>query len=298
MRLFRYESRRLSDNSDKAVVSKYQHDILHKYAEKSLPGIGTNSLHMSAPRVECMLYPSRYNVLDVLPMDSEDAIHYGLELELNLTSDDSRFQFINAFYPLFGHVGILKRELSVKMGLEIVTRPLTMPRLISVIPALVDFCKTHGAFMDEQTGIHIHASKAWGCDAGAIFRVVNAPRHREEMISIAGRITDFARFTTRDVPRNPTRGYSVNIRPSTTVEFRMFAGNLDTEWIQGCIYFCHLVRAHTARVRSFTDLVTIAQEEGLPAFFLERLRAVRVTPPGARYPLVQPEPCSEALRYW
>jgi hypothetical protein len=231
-------------------------------------------------------------------MDSEDAIHYGLELELNLASDDDRCQFINSFYPVFGHVGILKRELSVKMGLEVVTRPLTMPRLVAVIPALVDFCKARGAFMDETTGIHIHASKAWGCDAGAVFRFVNAPRHREEMISFAGRLTEFARFTTRDAPRNTSRGYSVNIRPSTTVEFRLFAGRLETEWIQGCIYFTYLVRAHTARLRSFTDLVAIAQEEGLPTFFLERLRAARPTPAGARYPLVQPEPCREALRYW
>jgi hypothetical protein len=253
---------------------------------------------MSSPRVECMLYPSRYNVLDVLPMDSEDEIHYGLELELDLASDDARFRFIDAFYPLFGHIGILKRELSVLTGLEVVTRPLTMPRLIAVIPALVDFCKAHAAFMNEKTGIHIHASKAWGCDPAAIFRFVNDPRHREEMISIAGRLSEYARFTTRDAPRNTSRGYSVNIRPSTTVEFRIFAGRLDAEWIQGCIYFCHLVRAHTARLRSYSDIAVVAQEEGLPAFFLERLRAVRKTPAGARYPLVQPEPCREALRYW
>jgi hypothetical protein len=253
---------------------------------------------MSSPHVECMLYPSRYNVLDVLPMDSEDAIHYGLELELNLASDDDRCQFINAFYPVFGHVGILKREISVKTGLEVVTRPLTMPRLIEVIPALVEFCKANRAFVDESTGIHIHASRAWGCDPGAIFRFVNAPRHREEMISIAGRLSEYARFTTRDAPRNTSRGYSVNLRPTTTVEFRIFAGRLDAEWIQGCIYFCHLVRAHTGRLRAFTDLLTIAQEEHLPEFFLERLRTVRVTPARARYPLVQPEACREALRYW
>lgn len=249
-------------------------------------------------QTEVMLYPSTYDVLRVLPMDSEDEIHYGLELELNFTSDDARFRFIDAFYPVFGHVGILKREMSVLSGLEIVTRPLTVQRLISVIPEMVDFCRVHDAFMDEKTGIHVHASKAWGCDAGAIFRFINAPEHREEMISVAGRLTEFARFTTRAAPRNPTRAYSVNIRPPTTVEFRMFAGRLDADWIRGCIYFCYIVRAHTARLRSFADIAVVAQEEGLPAFFIERLRAVRVTPAGARYPLVQPEPHSEALSYW
>jgi hypothetical protein len=188
--------------------------------------------------------------------------------------------------------------MSVLTGLEIVTRPLTVSRLAGIIPEIVDFCQNNGAFMDEKTGIHIHASKAWACDAAAIFRFVNAPQHREEMISIAGRLTDFARFTTRDYPRNPTRGYSVNIRPTATVEFRMFAGRLNTEWVLGCLYFCYLVRAHTGRLRSFADLATIAQEEGLPAFFLERLRSVKCTPAGARYPLVQPEPSREALPYW
>jgi hypothetical protein len=248
--------------------------------------------------VEVMLYPSTFDVLRVLPMDTEDEIHYGLELELNFASEDARFRFIDAFYPVFGHVGILKREMSVLSGLEIVTRPLTVSRLAAIIPELAGFCSVNGAFMDEKTGIHIHASKAWGCDAAGIFRFVNAPQHREEMISFAGRLTDFARFTTRDYPRNPTRGYSVNIRPPATVEFRMFAGRLDAEWILGCLYFCYVVRAHTARLRSFADIMGIAQEEGLPAFFVERLRAVRPTPTGARYPLVQPEPCREALPYW
>lgn len=245
-----------------------------------------------------MLYPSTFDVLRVLPMDTEDEIHYGLELELNFTSEDARFRFIQAFYPAFGHIGILKREMSVLSGLEIVTRPLTVSRLAGIIPELVDFCQINGAFMDEKTGIHIHASKAWACDAPAIFRFVNAPQHREEMISFAGRLTDFARFTTRDYPRNPTRGYSVNIRPPATVEFRMFAGRLEVAWILGCLYFCYVVRAHTGRLRSFADIAVVAQEEGLPAFFVERLRGVRVTPAGAQYPLVQPEPCREAMAYW
>lgn len=254
---------------------------------------------MATPQyVETMLYPSTFDVLRVLPMDTEDEIHYGLELELNFASEDVRFRFINAFYPIFGHVGILKREMSVLSGLEIVTRPLTVSRLAGVIPEIVDFCQINGAFMDEKTGIHVHASKAWACDAAAIFRFINAPQHREEMISIAGRLTDFARFTTRDYPRNPTRGYSVNIRPSATVEFRMFAGRLNTEWILGCLYFCYVVRAHTASLHSFGDIATIAQEEGLPEFFMARLHAVRVTPICAHYPLVQPEPCRESLPYW
>lgn len=250
------------------------------------------------PTVEAMMYPSRFNVLDVLPMDTEDEVHYGLELELNFASDDARFSFIADFYPVLGHVAILKREISVKNGLEVVTRPLVLSRLIPVIRGIVAFCQANGAYTDEKTGIHIHASKAWGCDAPAIFRFMNNPAHREEMISIGGRLSDFARFTSRDHPRNPTRSYCVNIRPATTVEFRLFAGQLDVEWIQGCVYFCHLVRTHTARLRNFSDLITIAQEEGLPAFFIERLRAVRATPAGAAYPLVQPEPCREALRYW
>jgi hypothetical protein len=245
-----------------------------------------------------MLYPSTYDVLRILPMDAEDEIHYGMELELNFASEDARFRFIDAFYPVFGHVGILKREMSVLSGLEIVTRPLTVRRLAAIIPELVDFCQINGAFMDESTGIHFHASKAWGCDAGAIFRFVNAPQHREEMISFAGRLTDFARFTTRDYPRNPTRAYSVNIRPATTVEFRMFAGRLDVEWILGCLYFCYVVRAHTTRLQTYSDIAVVAQEEGLPAFFTERLSRVRVTPAGAQYPLVQPEPPQGSLAYW
>jgi hypothetical protein len=252
----------------------------------------------SLRQVEIMLYPSTYDVLRVLPMDTEDEIHYGLELELNFRSDDARSLFIGAFYTVFGQVGILKREMTVLSGLEIVTRPLTVRRLAGVIPIIVEFCLLHGAFMDDKTGIHIHASKAWECDASAIFRFVNAVQHREEMISIAGRLTDFARFTTRDSPRNPTRGYSVNIRPRTTVEFRIFAGRLDTEWILGCLYFCYVVRAHTGRLRSYSDIAVVAREEGLPAFFIERLRDVRSTPAGAKYPLVQPDVCREALPYW
>ena len=255
----------------------------------------------SPPRVETMLYPSKFNILTVLPMDAEDAPHYGIELELNFTTDDERWRFITEFYPRFREVAILKRELSVLTGLEVVTRPLTMPRLAAALPGIVEFCQTHGAFMDEKTGIHVHASKAWGCDALGIFRFVNDPRRREEVISFAGRVSDFARFTTRPEPRNPTRGYSVNIRPAETVEFRIFAGRLDIEWILGCLYFCYIVRTQIARCAGspgLAALVSIAQEESLPAFFIERLRTARPTPPGTQYPLVQPEPCREAMRYW
>jgi hypothetical protein len=42
--------------------------------------------------VEVMLYPSTFDVLRVLPMDTEDEIHYGLELELNFATEDARYR--------------------------------------------------------------------------------------------------------------------------------------------------------------------------------------------------------------
>jgi hypothetical protein len=241
--------------------------------------------------MERIIYPPATNVLTLIPIQETGANLYGVELEIEFPSAEQRDAFPVLFYAEPRTYAILVREPSIINGIEIVTTAASIERMTEMITYIVQLCQHGGAVVSDRTGLHIHMSREGDTntlDALGIFRFINNPAHREEIISFAGRISEYARYSTHPAPRNRSRGYSVNILPPTTVEFRLFSSQINVEWIMGCVWFCALIRRIPS---SFRDLVTYSQTRGdVPDYVIRRLMSVRQTPRGSRYPPIVPIP--------
>jgi hypothetical protein len=235
-----------------------------------------------------MIYDSTFNVMNKFTLVGNSP-HYGIEIEIEFNNEEDKLTFCNTFdYSLF----LLKREPSILCGIEIVSAPCSMNILIEQLSSVIAFCNKYNAKTSSRTGIHVHVTKP--THQLDIFRFVNNSLDREEFISFSGRLSDYARYTTRSNPVNKGRGYCVNIYPKHTIEFRLFASKLDYEWVIGCLYFCQLIISSVPHVKRYSEL--ISRSESYPDFFKKRLLNVAKTPVGKRYPLVYPE--STCIQYW
>lgn len=241
--------------------------------------------------MERIIYPPTTNVLTLIPIQGTGANLYGIELEIEFPSVEQRDAFPALFYAEPRTCAILVREPSILNGIEIVTTAATIERMTEMVAVIVELCQRGDAYVSDRTGLHVHMSRTGDTgpnDPLGIFRFVNNPAHREEVVSYAGRLSEYARYSTHAAPRNRSRGYSVNILPLNTVEFRLFAARIDVEWIMGCVWFCAFLRRLPS---SFRDLVIHSQTRGdVPDYVIRRLMSVKQTPSGARYPPIVPIP--------
>lgn len=245
--------------------------------------------------MERTLYPAKTNVLTIIPTDVSCPNLFGIELEIEFPSEEMRAEFIPFFYSDPLPPAILTHERSILCGVEIVTAPVILSELPHVIKLIIEKCRRGGATVSHRTGLHIHVSRAGlTVDPLEIFRFINNPVHREEIIGFAGRLSDYARFTTRPTPK-PHRGYALNLLPATTLEFRLFDARIDDEWIIGSAWFCQLL-CKAPLPRSYAELIDKARREGAPMFVITRLESVPRTPLRKVYPPTYPAPC--APQYW
>lgn len=236
------------------------------------------------------LYESKFDVTKILTKVGDSDIYYGIEIELEFSNESIRSEFISKFYSAFTNF-VLKKEMTILCGLEIVSAPMTIEILEDYVPKLVLFCKDNFANTSERTGLHIHRTKC--VHDIQIFRTLNNPLIREEVISFSGRLSEYARYTLRQYPANKSRGYCVNLQPPKTIEFRLFSLKLDSEWILGCLYFCDVISKNVTKLTSYDDIIAFSSE--YPSFFTERLKNVTRTPKGKVYPIIYPDTNSQ---YW
>jgi hypothetical protein len=239
------------------------------------------------------LKPSRFDVMTVLSKIGKGPLFYGIEIELEFLTEQQRVEFIIEFNSRITH-SLLKIENTIVCGVEIVTSPLSIECVPAIVEELVSLCKKHNGLTSSRTGIHVHVSKTSN-EGIQIFQFLNNPVHREELISFSGRLSEYARFTTRSYPHNKGKGYCVNLKPKDTIEFRMFQTILDVEWILGCVYFCEMVKTHITEIRTFEDLISISKTK-YPSYLTERLLRTTKTPKGKRYPIAYPVP--ELIQFW
>lgn len=245
--------------------------------------------------MEGILYPAKTNVLTIIPTDVSCPDLFGIELEIEFPNEAMRSAFIPLFYSDPRPHAILTYERSILCGVEIVTAPVVFSELPHLITIIIEKCIRGRATVSQRTGLHIHVSRAGlTVDPLEVFRFINNPVHREEIIGFAGRLSDYARFTTRPTPKSH-RGYALNLLPTTTLEFRLFDARLDIEWITGSAWFCYLLRK-APLPRSYAELIDKARREGAPMFVITRLESVPRTPLRKVYPQTYPAPC--APQYW
>lgn len=231
------------------------------------------------------LYDSKFDVMNKFTKVGDGPTFYGIEIEIEFKDDNDRTAFSQQFYDeIDNDKFLLKREPSILCGLEIVSAPLDIKHLTASLRYILEICHTHHAKTSERTGIHIHVTK--NMDYKKIFQFINNPLDREEFISFSGRLSEYARYTTRTFPYNKGRGYCVNIYPKNTIEFRMFLCKLEYEWICGCLYFCEIVTQNINKLSRYTDLLKLC--DSYPVFFKTRLESVTHTPQNKKYPIIYP----------
>ena len=242
------------------------------------------------------IYDSKMNVLSILNKIGNSEFYFGIEIEVEFNSNDERNKFVDKFYDNFTDF-LLKKEMSILCGLEIVSSPMTYEILIDKLQDIILFCNNNNAMCSERTGLHIHVSKTILSDDIKIFQFINNPINREEIIGFSGRLSPYARYTTRNFPKNKSaRGYSVNLLNPNTVEFRIFELKLDFEWITGCLMFCNLVKKNINSLKKYNDLIQLSKLENYPKYFIDRLENVSATPKDKKYPIIYP--ISDYMQYW
>lgn len=243
------------------------------------------------------IYDPKFQVLQILsfyPTSNPISITIGIEIECEFQDITIKELFVQEFYSKMESRWLLKRDLSLINGVELVSCPMTIEYFSSEITKIIDITNKYKLFTNERTGIHVHICKTK--NDISIFRFINNIAFREEIVSFAGRLTDYARYTTKLHPNLQQRGYSVNLKPPTTIEFRIFQSKLDYEWIMGCIYFCEIIVNNISNLSNYNDIITYAKHHDYPPFFIYRLEHVNITPLNKIYSVI--DPMTLYIEFW
>jgi hypothetical protein len=235
------------------------------------------------------IYDPKFQVLNILsfyPTSSPISITIGIEIECEFRDITVKELFVQDFYSKMELRWLLKRDLSLINGIELVSCPMTIEYFSNEIAKIIEIANKYNLSTSERTGIHVHIRKT--ANDLSIFRFINNVAFREEIVSFAGRLSDYARYTTKLHPNLQQRGYSVNLKPPTTIEFRLFQSKLDYEWIMGCIYFCEIIVNNIQSLSNYNDIITHAKHHHYPPFFIYRLENVNITPPNKTYSVIDP----------
>ena len=201
----------------------------------------------------------------------------GFELEMELGSSSNTRESADYASPRLEGVAYLKQDSSISRngsdGFELVTHPHTLVAYQDRSHTLWDTIDTlrdtyNGRSWDTETcGLHIHISRA-GFNGGAhthrfiAFIYKNAP----EMIKLAGRKSDFARFNDvyafdeydrpifslkHKLDRNmrSERYSAVNTQNASTLELRFFRGTMKPSGILSALELTEAVAEYTRDLR-------------------------------------------------
>lgn len=183
----------------------------------------------------------RENVLDHITPKGKANRKLGVELELEWDGTDSRLQSIIQDIRMDTQEwGIVKRDGSLKAGIEFVTTPLTLD--IHQEGIWEDFCSILGkSFKSEPTcGLHVHVSKAGSSNKGANKLLKLVYYNPSFWLNVAGR--ESKRYAPiRNIGLEQAVGdryTALNFQNEPTFEFRMFGASTDADYIVARIELC------------------------------------------------------------
>jgi len=173
----------------------------------------------------------------------------GVELELDeLTPPD-----IAVLKEQLGSHAIFKRDGSVSRGVEICTAPATLDIHKEIFKPFFEEKKTT-LKANANCGLHVHVDKK-GLSSVQIAKIVKfmyEPKLNQFIETIAGRAANtYCQTGTRtweDVlqyPDNSDKYQRVNLVPTNTIEFRLFASTLDYKQFSRCLEFVQAVIDYT-----------------------------------------------------
>ena len=161
-----------------------------------------------------------------------------------------------------GDLGYLKEDGSIGHGFEIVTHPMSFGWAMAHFPwQMLDDLHDAGCEATDNTGIHVHVSRAGFSSPCHTFRWMKfIYRNEEQVTTVARRRNDvWAAFTDGD--RKAVKSYAkgargdryraINTRNTDTFELRIFASSLDPQEVQAALAF-------TAASVEYTRDLTVA----------------------------------------
>ena len=177
--------------------------------------------------------------------------YMGVELETESSRDslEDNAQFV---IDKLGDFAYLKEDGSLNNGFEIVTYPANLEEHKKHWPALLDNIPTTlKSYYRDTCGLHIHASRKHlsQLTIGKVLAFVNAQNNYDFIVRLAQReCPDYALLKNKKIKdvKYPCGKYeALNLSNSSTIEFRIFKGNLlkskvfrALEFVDAIIKFC------------------------------------------------------------
>ena len=213
---------------------------------------------------------------------SATPLYFGIELEFHTEDTECQIQTARGLLEEIGkqaapYVPVyLKQDGSLNNGIEIVSHPRTLRAWKKFIKEgfgnilrLLDHTDS-GAYIDEDSGLHIHTSKRGMSDPHKIRYHAFIHEYQDFMESIARRReSSYAHY--RHIPVEKLKDISqydryeaVNWYNDSTVEIRVFKSTFDPAWLLRSIEFCHALYAFT---KSHVSIMHIVKGSALGMFF-------------------------------
>jgi hypothetical protein len=159
----------------------------------------------------------------------------------------------DALLPFVKEFCIIKRDGSLKMGMEIVSLPMSLDMHRTQWDAFFENVPKMGLKISPTCGMHVHASREnlSSLQIGKVLAFLHDPANIEFIKDIAGRVPPkkYANISDRrkitDWSRHSNRYDGFNLTNGTTVEFRIFKGTLEKAKMLSNLEFCVALLAFT-----------------------------------------------------
>ena len=177
--------------------------------------------------------------------------YFGVELETEVKSGKEKDigAHLLRIDELMGDNVIMKRDGSLRNGIEIVTRPATLEKQYLLWNKFLTE-KHEGlvSWYSDRCGMHVHVSKD-GVVENTIAKAVcfiNSTGNKKFMYVIAGRKdNNYSKYKAKTIEEaakyNGQRHEAVNLGNEHTIEFRLFKGTLKKESVFKNIEFCDAI---------------------------------------------------------
>jgi len=200
-------------------------------------------------------YAYDYNVLDTLPnkvslpSDTDDEMLLGYEGEWEARNDICLRGVVSDIHSTMQDFALVKYDGSLRNGGEIVTAPATLKAQkyywSKFCESKKDFTGRIKSWHTETCGTHIHVGRKFvtPLDIGKLLVFINSKHNAEFIHKIAGRSSSqWARRSDKHIKNGLQRSdkyEALNLGKASTIEFRIFRGNLKKFGIFRNLEFVH-----------------------------------------------------------
>ena len=218
-----------------------------------------------------------------------NGIYFGLEIESEREYDcdiDKNYIALSVRDVVGDDIIYFEEDGSLDDGFESITHPMSYEfmRNNSVVEDIVDTLSNNGMWASERCGLHIHVSKTDEVARKMPLILSFLESNKEELIKFSRRTsysfhewcefyTDEDLLTAYEAERiclrpQGRRHMCINFTNEHTIEFRCFAGTLDSKRVYGYIEFILALLENIEKLFDMSDKPTFKELEKISGFSL------------------------------